>query len=202
MTFQEHTYLRRQALSSHWNIEDMVYGAIGVNPNTGKHAINSHFRQNSAAFQDALPNAVKNIKSDWAKINYPHPIDFEDLYERVRSILRNKGIPANDIKGIGLVTLYDISLNIGCNLNPKVLPEKKVYLHYNCVHDSAEKLLGRKIKEHIIDVGAFSTLFPNESAMEIEDILCIYRDEIAANPSEFNYKNLSILPPEKICCFQ
>lgn len=44
MTFKEHTYLRRQALSSHWTVKDMVYGAIGTNPNTGKPMINSHFQ--------------------------------------------------------------------------------------------------------------------------------------------------------------
>lgn len=200
MTFQEHTYLRRQILSSHWTIEDMVYGSIGTNPNTGKHAINSHFRQNNAAYQSALPMAVKAIRKEWNNIIYPHPVDFEDLYDRVKRVLKNKGVPGLNIPGIGLVTLYDISLNIGCNIYPKVLPEKYVYIHYNCVHVSAELLLKRKIKTSTIDVKEFQNLFPSESAMEIEDILCIYREQIKKEYSTFDYHNLKEVPEDGICC--
>ena len=192
MTFQEHTYLRRQILSSHWTIEDMVYGSIGTNPNTGKHAINSHFRQNNAAYQSALPAAVKAIRKEWNNIIYPHPVDFEDLYERVKKYIAS-------IEGVGLVVLYDVSLNIGCNLYPKVLPDKYVYLHgTTCpVFKSAAKLLPEsKLDPVKVDVKLFQDIFPYESAMEIEDILCCYNDDIMND--RFTTKSLALLPSDDI----
>lgn len=192
MTFKEHTYLRRQALSSHWTVKDMVYGAIGTNPNTGKPMINSHFSQMNSAFPAALPMALSQITQNWGNIVYPHPQDFEDLYERV-----NKYIAS--IKGVGLVVLYDVSLNIGCNLYPKVLPDKYVYLHgATCpVFKSAAKLFPEsKLDPVKVDVKLFQDIFPYESAMEIEDILCCYNDEIMND--RFTTKSLALLPSDDI----
>ena len=177
MTFQEHTYKRRQMLASHWTIEDMVYGAIGSKTAEGKngvrHAINSHFKQNDAGYPDALPKTVEMIRDNWHSIITPHPADFEELYARVEELI------LDSIKGVGLLTTYDIALNIGCNIYPKVLPEKKVYLHYNCVYKSAINLIGiGNIDSHIVDIEKFKDKLPHFSAMEIEDILCIYHREI------------------------
>lgn len=192
MTFREHTYLRRQMLSSHWTIEDMVYGAIGSKTAEGKngirHAINSHFRQNDAGYPDALPKTAEIIRNNWEYIVNPHPANFEELYARVEKLI------LNPIKGVGLVTTYDIALNIGCNLYPKVLPEKKVYLHDNCVKESARGLLGEMyVEEPIIDVERFKEKLPHWSAMEIEDILCVYHEEIVQNKS-FSINSLEQIP--------
>lgn len=186
-SFLQHTYERRQELNSHWTIEDMVYGEIGANDN-GTHAIHPHFKQSNAAYPDALPMAVKEIKLHWSNIVNPHPVDFEELYARVESVI-------GGIHGVSFVTLYDVSLNIGCNLCPKVLPEKKVYLNADKVRDAARALvpgLSISSKDNAVDASIFDNVLSHWSPIEIEDILCIYSEEIQAG--EFSSKSLREVP--------
>lgn len=187
-TFQQHTYERRQELNSHWTIEDMVYGKIGANGNSKNHAINHHFSSNAHSYE-VLPMAVNEIKQHWNTIISPHPVDFEDLYARVENLI-------GGIKEISLVTIYDISLNIGCNLYPKVLPEKKVYLTAGKVRSAAEILVpaiaSMRPKPHAVDASLFSKALPYWSAIEIEDILCVYSKQIQAGT--FTLDSLKRMP--------
>lgn len=173
---QRHAYERRQTLSSLWYIEEMVYGDIGYDVKKGVHAYNPHFRQSMAGYPDALPKAVDILQKNWSNIVAPPPSDFEELYGRVSSLLNSS---SSNVYGVGLVTVYDISLAIGCNLYPKVLPREFVYLHGNCVEESAKILIGKsQIKDHKVPASAFNKIFPCSTAMEIEDLLCEYNEAI------------------------
>lgn len=184
MTFREHTYKRRQWITGHWYLDEMVYGEIGPNNSFTGHAINSHFSQCNAAYPDALPAALELIKANWDNIVYPHPRDFEELYERIHMLIANPNCPngsTNNILGIGCLVVYDITLHIGCNLYPKVLPDAYVYIHLGInVHKAAEALLGHEIKENKVLRSLFDEWFKGFNAMEIEDILCVYSELIIA----------------------
>lgn len=185
--FLQQTYERRQKITSRWTIEEMVYGEVGSNGEGSNHAIHDHFKEN-AQWTKALPEAVNLIKQHWGNIVYPHPVDFEELYARVKKLI-------GSIKGIGFVSLYDISLHIGCNIYPKVLPEKKVYLNANEVRDAAKVLIpGLNLPTIVnaVDASLFDEIFPYWSPMEIENILCLYSDQI--QKGVFSLKSLKKQP--------
>lgn len=185
VSFKDHTYQRRQALMSHFYIDEMVYGELGINISSTKHGVNSHLKRPNNKHHN-LPNCVGIIKKNWSNIISPHPKDFEELYSRIFGLISVQ-------VGIGNVALYDISLNIGINLYPKVLPEKYVYVHGD-VKKSAEILLGKKIKDFRVPTSSFSASFPNISAMDLEDMLCVYREEIKLKGQKFYYRDLAKLP--------
>lgn len=191
LSFKEHTYDRRQWFMSHFYIEEMVYGDIGVNPNTGKHAITPHFKQLNASYPSALENTLKKVKTEWDYIVYPHPTDFEQLYNRLYFKI------GNVIKGIGALAVYDIALNIGINLYPKVLPEKYVYVHFNCVRKAAKDLLNiQRLKGDKIETGKFAQNLPHLTAMDVEDALCVYHKIIEQKKTTFSHKDLAKMPPD------
>lgn len=204
MTFREHTYKRRQWITDHWYLDEMVYGEIGPNNSFTGHAINAHFKECNAAFPNALPAALKLIKNNWSNLVYPHPIDFEELYERIRMLIANPKYSngsTNNIKGIGHLVVYDIALHIGCNLYPKVLPYAYVYIHVGInVHESAEILLGRKIKDHKVPRNLFDKWFKEFNAMEIEDILCVYSKLIKAHGTFKNEWLMDVEEKENLVC--
>ena len=155
----------------------MVYGVIGPKLNEEfpvgtLHDYSSHFNQSMPVYHEGFKNAADIIARELP--NMKHPKDFEDLYDWVCTKLSKKNNPGVNLNGIGLLALYDISLNIGCNLYPKVLPKKYVYIHDN-LHKEAEAVLGRTLTDrNIVDASLFSNVLPHCSAMEIEDVLCVY----------------------------
>lgn len=193
MTFKECSYLVRQMMSSRWYIDEMVYGEIGPNQKCTNHAIHNHFKQCNASYPQALSKAEKIIKDNFGNIVYPAPANFEELYARLEKLLKNSSFQHYYVVGVGSLVLYDIALHIGCNLYPRVLPEKYVYVHNNKVKDSAEVLLGIKIKGNRILTSAFKGIFDYFHAMEIENILCIYADDIKAN-NKFDNNWLNKIP--------
>lgn len=118
---------------------------------------------------------VKQIlgNQDWTHTSYR---DFEDLYDQVRK--------AVNIKGIGDLTIYDIAVQIGKCCNPAVLPKKYVYLAQGAL-EGAKMLLGAGYisahKDHSvsgftrIDMSHFAPYFSSATALDIEEILCIYK---------------------------
>lgn len=193
MTFREHTYKRRQEISSRWNIDEMIFGEIGPTNDGKSHALNNHLRQLNASYPQALQKAVKLIKDNWGNIVYPAPHDFEDLYSRLEKLLKNNHAISYCVQGIGVLALYDFALSIGCNLYPKVLPEKYVYVHNNKVKQSAEILLNTPIKGNRISTSSFKGIFDYFHSMEIEDILCLYANQIQQNKS-FDKTWLNLVP--------
>lgn len=190
MTFKEHTYQRRLRLSSLWSIDEIVYGEIGPKINTESHGhdFDRHFAQSNAQYPNALPEAITVLRPHFHEIMSSQPTDFEQVYDMMKSLLWKT------VHGVGLLTIYDIALRIGCNLRPRVVPEKYVYTHHGMVEEAAKVLLPEvNFGKHKVDVAVFSSLFPHYSAMEIEDILCVYHDQIMANRN-FDWKWLRQVP--------
>lgn len=181
MNFATHTRIRRLRLMTYWTVEDIVYGAFGpISATSSVHAKSKHF---SRIDDDALSLTVDKLRPVLHTFYCNRPLDFEELYQRVKNSIYS-------IKGIGLLVVYDIALRIGCSLCPKIIPEKYVYIHGHGSADkvflSAKALLGPNIKKFLdpedrIDVVHLQPFFPCYSAMEIEDLLCIYRKQIVDN---------------------
>lgn len=197
MNFATHTCIRRLRLMTYWTVEEIVYGAFGpALSNPSVHAKSKHFSQVDG---DALSQAVDSLRPILHTFYCNRPLDFEDLYQRVKNAIY-------PISGIGLLVVYDIALRIGCLLCPKIIPQKYVYIHGHGPKDkvflSAKALLGPNIKslldpEDRIDVAQLQSFFPCYSAMEIEDLLCIYHDLIVNN-GRFDPDWLKELP-EGVC---
>ena len=192
MTFLEHTYRRRQRLSTLWTADELVWGEIGPKLTTRGHNYGSHFTQLYASYPNALPEATRIIEKHLVCIlNRPYR-DFEELYDFIEQLLANPSIPTFKVEGIGWVALYDIALRIGCNLRPRVIPKDQVYLGAKKVREAANTLVpgivsGDMFRVPIIKLAAF---FPHFTSMEIEDILCIYSDKIQAEKKfELNWLN-------------
>lgn len=195
MNFATHTRIRRLRLMTYWTVEEIVYGAFGpALSNPSVHAKSKHFSQVDG---DALSQAVDSLRPILHTFYCSRPLDFEDLYQRVKNAIY-------PISGIGLLVVYDIALRIGCSLCPRIIPQKYVYLHgYGSrVYTSANAILHTNIKKQYgtidaIDVAHLQPYFPCYSAMEIEDLLCIYHDQIVNN-GRFDPDWLKELP-EGVC---
>ena len=101
--------------------------------------------------------------------------DFEDLFEWVYNVLKNKGVIKNRC-----VWVYDIAMRMGQCMSPKIEPKDYVYL-YNGAYDGAVALNktlpnGKKIKitNHRAAITSFPAILQQEGAIYIEDIMCVY----------------------------
>ena len=195
MTFLEHTYRRRQRFSTLWTADELVWGEIGPKLTTGGHNYDQHYNQLYPSFPDALPKATRIIEKHLVCIlNRPY-CDFEELYDFIEQLLANLTIAEFNVKGIGWVALYDISLGIGCNLRPRVIPKDYVYLGANKVRAAANTLVPGVVSGNVfrVPIADLALLFPHFTAMEIEDILCIYSERIIATGT-FDLKWLNKVP--------
>lgn len=172
ISFLEHTYLRRMRMMSLWTAEEIVYGNIGceIGRNPLVHCFDEHFRAMGSNFS-SLNKALSVLKPLLPAVKTMAFPSFEDLYSWVDNQI-------GGISGIGRVTIYDVALRMGINQYPKVIPENYVYITSHSVRESAEKLLNRKITDIRIHISVFSGIFPHYTAMEIEDILCVYHNVI------------------------
>lgn len=93
--------------------------------------------------------------------------DFEDIYANVERLIGN-------VKGVGRLTLYDVSRRIGHVLVPSIYPKKYVYLSQGA-KVGADKLLGRPV-QYREPTTVFAKFFGTLDSIYIEDILCIYKD--------------------------
>lgn len=195
MTFLEHTYERRQRLSTLWTADELVWGEIGPKLSTGKHAYDPHFDRLYPSYPNALPQASQIIKSHLKCILHRPYADFEELYDFIEQLLCSKICNAMFVKGIGWVALYDIALRIGCNLRPRIIPDAYVYLGAQKVRDAAIALVPGIISSNQFRVptSQLASFFPNFTAMEIEDILCVYSNQIVA-AGRFDLSWLNVYP--------
>lgn len=132
-------------------------------------------RHQTCLSQKAVDNAVKNLKQ--ADVLNKQFKNFEELYDFIYDCI-GKGST-----GISYSTVYDAAVRMGYSFSPQVLPNKYVYVHRKLV-ESAKHILGkdciiednRRIKRELFfkEDSAFSNL----NALQIEDFLCIYHDEI------------------------
>lgn len=142
----------------------------------GLHRVNSkfqlgHMHQNRIR-KDKKESAINALNSATYTSNIK---DFEDLFEWVYNVLKNKGVIKNRC-----LWVYDIALRMGQCMSPKIEPKDYVYL-YNGAHAGAaalNKSLPKgsqiKIKNHRAPVTSFPTVLQQEGAMVIEDIMCVY----------------------------
>lgn len=94
--------------------------------------------------------------------------NFEDLYKELFKL---------DITKADLYR-YDLCLRIGQCIN--IFPKDKVYLHKGALKGALELERLKWIQlpkqwRHCVDVSIFSQVFPNSTAKDIEDMLCIYK---------------------------
>lgn len=119
--------------------------------------------------QTRVPRAAKKAAADSIrKLDVSALRNFEDLFERVEAAIGN-------IPGIGDLTVYDVAARLGASLGK--LPEKRVYLQSGA-RDGARALeLGHGARSLPVEE------FPPElrrglAAWEVEDLLCIYEDDL------------------------
>ena len=112
------------------------------------------------------------------------PSDFEELYQIVQAEICNNEMK---LKGIGPLTLYDISLRIGFLYENPLLPEDKVYIQAGALEGiknlSQSKCYGHLIKLKDWETGCykrdcFYPAFDGLASMYIEDYLCVFHKEL------------------------
>lgn len=95
--------------------------------------------------------------------------DFERLYEEVENLLGDIPFVRGDL------TLYDTSVNIGQLLNPKVEPKNYIYLAAGA-REGAGYIIGKKYVSRIMPTSVFAPIFPGIHNIDIENVLCIYKN--------------------------
>jgi hypothetical protein len=91
-------------------------------------------------------------------------VDFESLHQVVEAEI-------GSIKGIGALTVYDIAHRIGAHLGKA---PTLVYLHRGTRTGAAVL----EFRGHTLDPTMLPAAFSRLTAAEIEDCLCIYKDEL------------------------
>lgn len=93
-------------------------------------------------------------------------VHFDELFSLVEKLL----LP---IKGIGELYVYDTTLRIGANLN--LLPTK-IYLHAGT--RTGAKRIGFQGTKKAIEVSELPPVLQQLKPFEIEDVLCIFKNEL------------------------
>lgn len=93
---------------------------------------------------------------------------FDDLFDLIQALL-------DPLSGVGELYIYDTSLRIGAKLN--LLPSK-VYLHAGT--RIGARALGLDGRAKALEVLMFPPEFQQLEPHEIEDVLCIFKDELEA----------------------
>ena len=120
----------------------------------------SHQRRIKARAIKAATNALLEAISDLR--NCPN---FDTLHEVVKETV-------GGIKGIGPLYVYDVSERIAAKLG---LAPEKVYLHTGAAEGTAKLGLDRGLET--IELASFPEAFQTLSPDEIEDVLCMYKDD-------------------------
>lgn len=143
-------------LSSLETREQQVYG------HTDPPKLHNH--QNVRNVPKAYPEVYQRLK-DFAPSR--SDLTFEQLLKEINGQIR-------DIRYIGDLAVYDITLRIGWNLHPRIKPEKLVYMHQG-TQKGAELLLGRKVAAKPMPIEELIELVaPITESHHIEDFLCNY----------------------------
>ena len=135
----------------------------------------------SVAIKDAV-DALYN-----AKVLHTKYIDFEALYDDIRSLLIS-------ISGIGNLTIYDTALRIGFIMNPIVLPRQYVYLACGAMRGAENLLNAKGALNYREPAYLFSPCFGNLSSHFVEDFLCVMEDFLC------NGKTQGAIPPAGCLC--
>lgn len=138
------------------NIEDAIqFGAMAKLSNGNKHP---HQRRLKVEIMEEVKN---RLLSEVDKIKKCR--SFEELIKIVEKCKES---------GFGELAIYDTALRIGSNIN--IYPEK-VYLHAGT--EKGAKELGLKFSNKVIEVSELPEELKRLKPYEVEDFLCIYKDE-------------------------
>jgi hypothetical protein len=112
----------------------------------------------------ALKQALRALLDESGAIEQTH--NFDDLFKLI-------GAAVKPIPGIGELYVYDTSLRIGAKLN---LFPTMVYLHAGTRRGA--RALGLNDSEATLKVSALPKEFRILEPHELEDLLCIFKDEL------------------------
>jgi hypothetical protein len=115
---------------------------------------------------EVLKESEKRLQSAISELR--SATTFESLHEIVRRRIGN-------IRGIGELAVYDTALRIGAYLS---LSPTSVFLHAG-TRDGA-RALGFDAGTTMLQVNSLPTALRKFQPHQIEDILCIYKDQLAA----------------------
>lgn len=131
--------------------------------------------------ENAVNIAAKELMKE--KDILPHSSfnkSFEVLYDKVKARIGN-------IHGIGNSTLYDACIRLGWTFEKKIEPTNYVYVHRKLI-ESAEAIFGNAKYNIVKGTDRPAILwqefintepeFKKLSALDIENLLCIYHDDI------------------------
>nr|WP_308572073.1 hypothetical protein [uncultured Prevotella sp.] len=117
-------------------------------------------------FPDSQNCKLRNSLSGQASF-----IDFEDLYDYISGKI-------SGIWGIGPLAIYDMARRIGHLLPKPIYPQQYVYLSAGA-KEGAENLLGGGVDVKLREpIQVFQPYFGSLESIFIEDILCLYKDEL------------------------
>jgi hypothetical protein len=119
--------------------------------------------------QRRIPKTVL-LKSLSVLLKHSRPLKKSDTFEELHGKLSDL---VGNIKGIGALYLYDTAFRIGAFLN---LEPVYVYLHAGTSRGA--KNLGLKQTYGLINLNILPPALKKLRAWEVEDILCIYKDEL------------------------
>lgn len=130
--------------------------------------------------------ALAKVYAKLVKLDLRSTKDFEELHCCVDRAIR-------PIKGIGDLAIYDIAHRIGLNRRRE---PKRVHLHAGAREGA--RALG--IRSKSAAVSGFPHAFHRLDAAEIEDCLCIYKDELANNRASKTLRVESCQPVLRKTC--
>ncbi len=99
--------------------------------------------------------------------------EFDDLFALVEGLCK-------PISGIGELYVYDTSLRIGAKMH---LMPKKVYLHRGTREGA--RVLGLDTRTRAIEVSQIPAEICRLEPHEIEDVLCIFKDDFMGGASKY-----------------
>ncbi len=135
------------------------FAALSMLPNRRRHP---HQRRIPAA---ALAEAERNLQACAAELGRCD--GFSELHEIVRREI-------GSIRGIGRLAIYDISTRIGAHLG--VEPDR-VYLHAGTAEGA--RAIGLDPHREALFIDELPDPFKRLRPREIEDVLCIFKRELA-----------------------
>lgn len=129
-----------------------------------KHPHQYRLRNNST------PSTLDEVKKSLSEMETKTKLESMSTFDELFHFLEDK---IGKIDGIGPLMIYDTALRLGAKLGLK--PEK-VYLHAGT--RSGAKALGLDCKNKIIEIEKFPEPIQQLEPYEIEDFLCIYKDDL------------------------
>lgn len=144
----------------------------------GKRA--SHYRRRKAEALEVFRHELQVLEDAIASC---------ESFERLHRLVERVGRPIPDI---GTLTIYDAAQRIGARLG---LEPDRVYLHAGAREGA--KRLGLDGRRETVEIDELPAAFKRLEPYEIEDCLCIYRDDLARIQVKSSFGSFERLSPEK-----